>query len=101
GDIVPARQRGKYQGIMGSVFGISSIAAPLIGGMIADSLGWRWLFFVNLPFGVLAMAFIVRFMHLPHQPRPVRLNVFGFATLAVGLTAVLLATSMGGNLSPW
>src|SRR5699024_4823023 len=66
GDIIPPRQRGKYQGIMGAVFGVTSVAGPLAGGFITDNWGWRWLFFVSLPLGLLALAFIGKFLKLPH-----------------------------------
>src|SRR5699024_11851157 len=64
GDIIPPRQRGKYQGIMGAVFGVTSIAGPLIGGAVTDHVGWRWLFYMMLPVGVVAFAFILKFLHL-------------------------------------
>lgn len=101
GDIIPARQRGKYQGIMGSVFGLSSVAGPIAGGWITDHWGWRTLFFVSLPVGLVALFFIARFLHLPHQRRQVRVDVAGIVLLTVGLTTTLLATSWGGTTHPW
>src|SRR5699024_6810370 len=87
GDIIPPRQRGKYQGLMGAVFGVTSVAGPLAGGFITDHLGWRWLFFVTLPIGLLALVFIVRFLHIPHVPRRARIDYPGIATLTLGLTS--------------
>jgi multidrug resistance protein len=97
GDIISPRERGKYMGYVGGVFGVASIAGPLAGGWITDAFSWRWLFFINLPIGVLALAFIVAFFHLPHIPRRHSLDYGGFVTLGLGLSAVLLATSWGGR----
>lgn len=101
GDIVPARFRGKYQAVMGAVFGVTSIAGPLAGGVITDTWGWRWLFFVSLPIGVVALFVIIRFLHLPHTHRDVRIDYAGMITLAVALICILLATSFGGTTWPW
>ncbi|MDO5682505.1 MAG: DHA2 family efflux MFS transporter permease subunit, partial [Propionibacteriaceae bacterium] len=101
GDIVPARFRGKYQGIMGAVFGVTSIAGPLAGGAITDAWGWRWLFFVSLPVGVVALIVISRFLHLPHTKRTVRIDYAGMVTLSVALVSILLATSFGGTTWAW
>ncbi|WP_083190642.1 MDR family MFS transporter [Serinicoccus hydrothermalis] len=101
GDIIPARQRGKYQGLMGAVFGVTSVAGPLAGGVITDHLGWRWLFFTILPVGLLALAFVARYMHLPHQRREAKIDVAGIITLSVAMVSILLATSWGGTTYPW
>lgn len=101
GDIVSPRERGKYMGYLGGVFGVAVIAGPLAGGWITDAFSWRWLFFVNLPLGVAALVFIVVFLHLPHVPRRHSLDYMGFVTLGLGLSAVLLATSWGGTQYPW
>ena len=69
GDIIPPRQRGKYQGLMGGVFGLASILGPLVGGFVTDNWGWRYLFFITLPVGVFAFFGISRFLHLEHTPR--------------------------------
>ncbi|MDQ3833429.1 MAG: MFS transporter [Actinomycetota bacterium] len=101
GDIISPRERGKYMGYLGGVFGVASIAGPLAGGWITDNFSWRWLFFINLPIGVAALLFIVAFFHLPHIPRRHSLDYVGFVTLGLGLSAVLLATSWGGTQYPW
>jgi EmrB/QacA subfamily drug resistance transporter len=101
GDIISPRERGKYMGYLGGVFGVASIAGPLVGGWITDAFSWRWLFFINLPIGVAALAFIFAFFHLPHVPRKHSLDYVGFVTLGLGLSAVLLATSWGGTRYPW
>lgn len=101
GDIIPPRQRGKYQGFMGAVFGLTSIAGPLVGGWVTDQWGWRWLFFAALPLGVVALVVIVRHLHLPHVRRTAPLDLAGILTLTGALVAILLATSWGGTTYPW
>lgn len=101
GDIIPPRQRGKYQGLMGAVFGVTSVAGPLLGGVITDHLGWRWLFFVSLPVGLIALVFIARFLHVPHTPRKAPIDYLGISTLSTGLVALLLAVSFGGSSWAW
>lgn len=101
GDLVPPRERGKYQGLMGGVFGLASVTGPFVGGWITDTLSWRWLFYLNLPLGLVALGFIIPFMRLPHTRRAHVVDYGGFVTLAVGLTAVLLATVWGGTEYPW
>lgn len=101
GDIIPPRQRGKYQGIMGSMFGVSTIIGPLIGGVVTDTLGWRWLFFISLPVGIVALAIIVHSFHLPHTPQRARLDIPGILTLTPGMVIGLLALSWGGSAYPW
>ena len=101
GDIIPPRQRGKYQGWMGVVFGVTSVAGPLTGGLITDALGWRWLFFVAVPVGVIALIVIARFLVLDHEPRPAIIDTWGIVTMSLGITATLLAVSWGGTSYPW
>src|SRR5690606_4501762 len=83
------------------VFGICSIAGPLAGGFITDHWGWRWLFFVGIPFGLVGLVFIAKNLHLPHTPRKAVVDVWGIVTLTVALVAILLATSWGGTTYPW
>lgn len=101
GDILSPRERGKYMGYLGAVFGLASIAGPLAGGWITDNWSWRWLFYINLPLGIVALAFIAANLHLPHVQRSHRLDVIGFVTLGIGLSLCLLATSWGGTQYPW
>jgi EmrB/QacA subfamily drug resistance transporter len=101
GDILSPRERGKYMGYLGGVFGVALIVSPLAGGWITEAFSWRWLFFINLPFGVAALVFVIAFLHLPHLPRRRSVDYVGFVTLGLGLSAVLLATSWGGAQYPW
>lgn len=98
GDIIPPRQRGKYQGYMGAVMGASQVAGPLIGGWITDVSSWRWLFYVNLPVGLLALVIIIRHLHIPELKIPVKIDHAGIATMTVGVTATLVAISLGGSM---
>ncbi len=101
GDIVSARERGKYQGYIGAVFGLASVGGPLLGGWITDNFSWRWLFYVNLPVGIAALVFIVLYLHLPHTPRKHSVDSVGFVTLGLGIAATMLATSWGGTEYDW
>lgn len=101
GDIIPARQRGKYQGLMGAVFGVTSVAGPLAGGFITDHWGWRWLFFAAVPIGLVTTVVIARFLHLPHERRDAKIDHLGIVTLTVALVSLLLATSFGGTTWAW
>ncbi|HEU5279062.1 MAG TPA: MFS transporter [Gaiellaceae bacterium] len=101
GDVIPPRDRGRYQGIFGAVFGVSTIIGPLLGGFFVDHLSWRWIFYVNLPVGAVAFAAI----GAAFQARPVRrehrIDYLGAALLAAGLSSVVLFTSLGGTTWPW
>ncbi|MGO1226684.1 MDR family MFS transporter [Brachybacterium sp. AOP42-C2-15] len=101
GDIIPPRQRGKYQGIMGAVFGVTSIAGPLIGGVVTDHLGWRWLFYLTLPIGIAAFVFIMKFLHLEKADQHGKIDYWGIVTLTPGLVIALLATTWGGGDFAW
>ncbi|ALJ21939.1 MDR family MFS transporter [Microbacterium sp. No. 7] len=102
-DVVPARERGRYQGIMSSVFAVASIAGPLVGGWLVEGPGWRWTFWMNVPLGVLAAAAVVLLLRLPRPARPpdARVDVAGTLLLAVATTAVALFTVWGGSAYAW
>jgi EmrB/QacA subfamily drug resistance transporter len=101
GDIIPPRDRGRYQGIFGAVFSVSSIVGPLVGGYFTTHLTWRWIFYVNLPLGVLALAVIA--VALPRQSRRVShaIDYVGAGLLAVVLSAITLLCDLGGTKFPW
>jgi EmrB/QacA subfamily drug resistance transporter len=100
-DVVPAKERGKWQGLMGAVFGLATVLGPLAGGWISDAFGWRWIFWVNLPLGLLALATIVTQMHLPFVARRARIDWLGAITFGAGLSLLLLALNEGGSSHPW
>ena len=100
-DVVPASERGKWQGIMGAVFGLATVLGPLAGGWINDAFGWRWTFWMNVPLGVVALALIVTQLHLPFHPRKAKIDWYGAITFGGGLSALLLALSQGGRSHAW
>lgn len=101
GDVVSPRQRGRYQGYIGAVFGFASVVGPLLGGVFVDQLSWRWAFFINVPLALIAMAVIQRNLHLPHVRvrRPV--DYTGATLLVLAATSALLVTVWGGDLFAW
>ncbi|WP_201452614.1 MDR family MFS transporter [Streptomyces sp. HM190] len=105
GDLIPPRERGKYQGMMAGVMALAMIAGPLVGGTITDHWGWRWSFYINLPLGVLALAAISAVLHLPKPSREARsarsVDYLGAALLTVGITAIVLVTTWGGTEYAW
>ena len=101
GDVVPPRERGKYQGFFGAVFGVSTIIGPLLGGFFVDNLSWRWIFYVNLPIGIVAFAVIGAVFHASTERREHSVDYLGAALLAAGLAGIVLYTSLGGTTYPW
>jgi len=100
-DIVPPRERGRYQGIFGAVFGLSSITGPLLGGYFTTHLSWRWIFYINLPLGLLAMVVIA--IVLPRSAVRVQRSIdyLGAGLLALALSALVLFSDLGGVTLPW
>lgn len=102
-EVVPARERGKYMGVMGAVFAVSSVAGPLVGGWLTEGPGWRWAFWLNLPLGVLAIVAIVLFLHLPAPIRTQRpkIDYLGMMLIAAATVAVVLVCTWGGSQYAW
>lgn len=101
-DVVPARERGKYMGIMGAVFAVSSVIGPLLGGWFTEVIGWRWTFWMNIPLGFLALAGGIAFLHLPkHAKVKPRIDVLGMALLTIATTCLVLVASWGGSAFDW
>jgi EmrB/QacA subfamily drug resistance transporter len=101
GDIIPPRERGRYQGFFGAVFGVSTVVGPLLGGFFVDHLSWRWIFYVNLPIGAVALAVIGAVFHAPEKHVRHAIDWLGASLLAGGLSAVVLFTSLGGTTYAW
>jgi EmrB/QacA subfamily drug resistance transporter len=101
GDVIPPADRGKYQGLFGGVYGLATVIGPLLGGFMVDHLSWRWIFYVNLPLGVLCIAVIAAVFH-PHV-RHIRhtIDYWGAAWLALALSCLILFTTEGGTMLPW
>ena len=100
-DVIPPRERGRYQGYFGGVFGLATVIGPLLGGFFVDNLSWRWIFYVNVPLGavalaVIAVAFRTRVRHQSHT-----IDYLGAALLAGALTSIVLFTSLGGTTYAW
>jgi EmrB/QacA subfamily drug resistance transporter len=101
GDIVSPRERGRYSGLFGAVFGAASVVGPLIGGVFVDYLSWRWIFYINVPIGAIALAVVAS--QVPGQLSRVHhvIDYLGTLILSLAVTAVILLTSLGGTTYPW
>jgi EmrB/QacA subfamily drug resistance transporter len=101
GDLVPPRERGRYQGMIAGIMALAMVAGPLVGGFITDHLSWRWAFYVNLPLGGVALALLVTTLRLPKHRTEHRIDWLGAALLSVAITAIVLVTTWGGNEYDW
>ncbi|MEU0008184.1 MDR family MFS transporter [Streptomyces sp. NPDC006314] len=101
GDLVPPRERGKYQGMMAGVMALAMIGGPLVGGTITDNWGWRWAFYINLPLGVVALVLVTAVLHLPKKRAKAGIDYLGVVLLTVGITATVLVTTWGGTEYAW
>jgi EmrB/QacA subfamily drug resistance transporter len=100
-DIVPPRDRGRYMGLIGSVFAVASVAGPLLGGFLVDNLSWRWVFYVNMPVGALAVLIVVTRLHLHTPSVSHRIDYRGTFHLSAGVSAWILLTTWGGVQYAW
>jgi EmrB/QacA subfamily drug resistance transporter len=101
GDLVPPRERGRYQGMMAGIMAIAMVLGPLVGGFITDNLSWRWAFYVNLPLGGAALILLATRMHLPKYRTEHRIDWIGAALLSVGITSIVLIATWGGHEYAW
>jgi EmrB/QacA subfamily drug resistance transporter len=101
GDMVSPRERGRYQGYFGVVFGVASVLGPLLGGFFVDTLSWRWIFYVNLPLGIVALLVVARVLHAPFTPRQHSIDYLGAALMVGGVTSLLLVTVWAGQEYDW
>ncbi|CAL9432092.1 DHA2 family efflux MFS transporter permease subunit [Streptomyces sp. enrichment culture] len=101
GDLVPPRDRGRYQGLFGAVFGATSVLGPLLGGLFTEHLSWRWVFYVNLPLGVVALAVIATVLRLPPKSTRHTIDYLGTFLIASVATCLVLVASLGGTTWEW
>jgi EmrB/QacA subfamily drug resistance transporter len=101
GDVVTPRERGRYQGVFGAVFGLASVIGPLLGGFFTTSLSWRWIFYVNLPIGVLAFSVLAATLPSHREEVRHRIDYLGAAVLAGALSALVLGCTLGGTTYGW
>jgi EmrB/QacA subfamily drug resistance transporter len=101
GDIVSPRERGRYQGLFGAVFGLASVAGPLLGGVIVEHLSWRWIFYVNLPIGLIALTVIATTLPAVGVRTRPAIDYLGAGVLAAALSAIVLVASLGGITWAW
>ncbi|WP_030341215.1 MDR family MFS transporter [Streptomyces sp. NRRL S-1022] len=101
GDLVPPRERGRYQGLFGAVFGATSVLGPLLGGLLTEHLSWRWVFYVNLPVGVVALAVIAAALRIPRRTEHHVIDYLGTFLIAAVATCLVLVASLGGTTWAW
>lgn len=101
GDIFSPRERGKYMSYLMVVFGAATVGGPLLGGILTDALSWRWIFYINIPLGILAIALVQMFLDVPVPGKAHQIDYGGVALLVITVSALVAATSWGGNRYAW
>jgi EmrB/QacA subfamily drug resistance transporter len=101
GDVIPLRERGRYQGMLGAVFGVTTVLGPLLGGIFTDDLTWRWAFYVNVPIAIVVIAMSARTIPQIRSDRRPRIDRLGILFVGLGAAGLTLATSWGGTTYPW
>ncbi len=101
GDVVSPRQRGRYMGYFGAVFGLTSVAGPLLGGVFTEDLSWRWVFYVNVPIGILALFIIASVLHIPARRTEHAVDYLGTTLLGAAVASIILLTTWGGTTYAW
>jgi EmrB/QacA subfamily drug resistance transporter len=101
GDVIPPRERGRYMGYFGATFALSSVLGPLAGGWLTEQISWRWIFYINIPIGIVALFAIATVLHVPVVRVPHKIDVVGLTLLSVAVTAMILLTTWGGTEYAW
>jgi EmrB/QacA subfamily drug resistance transporter len=101
GDVIPPRERGRYQGYFGAVFGVSSVAGPLIGGWLTDAINWRWIFYINLPIGIAALVITSIALKMPLLRRDHRIDYLGAGLVVAAVSSLLLYVNWAGDHYGW
>lgn len=101
GDMFTGKERAKWQGIFGALYGLASVIGPQVGGWIVDAVNWRWVFYINLPVGILATIFIAMGLKSHKQTGPIKIDIAGIFTMILGVVSLLLALTFGGKDYAW
>jgi EmrB/QacA subfamily drug resistance transporter len=101
GDVVSPRERGRYQGYNAGIFGLASIGGPLLGGFIVDTVGWRWVFYINLPIGIMGLVMASLVLRTPSERREHVIDYLGAALMVAAVVSLMLLTSWGGSQFAW
>ncbi|GAA2249471.1 MFS transporter [Herbiconiux moechotypicola] len=100
-DIIPPRERGRYMGLLGAVMAVATVGGPLLGGVVTDSIGWRWNFYIAVPFAIAALIVLQRTLHIPTHKRKVTIDYLGAVLIAAGVSLLLIWVSLAGNDFEW
>ncbi|MCS5718988.1 MFS transporter [Herbiconiux sp. CPCC 205763] len=100
-DIIPPRERGRYMGLLGAVMAVATVGGPLLGGVITDSAGWRWNFYIAVPFAIAAIIVLQKTLHIPTHKRKVTIDYLGAVLIAAGVSLLLIWVTLAGNQFEW